>query len=153
MQFGLYLHKKGVITAQQLVAALEVQHKQLVRIGQLAIEEGVLSPREVFQVLQSQADSPHERFGEIALGLELMTREQLQYLLMVQMDRKWPLGEVLVQQHVLSKTTADQELAAYRREMELRNGVPRGPALSTPRRSIAASVRNLRPEAQFATGL
>jgi hypothetical protein len=153
MQFGLYLHKKGIITAPQLVAALEVQHKQLVRIGQLAIEEGVLSPRQVFQVLQSQADSPHERFGELALGLGLMTRDQLQHLLVLQMDRKRPLGEILIQQHAISPVVAAEELAAYRREMELRNGVVRGPAFATPRRSIAVSVRNLRPEGQFATGL
>jgi hypothetical protein len=153
MQFGLYLHKKGVITAQQLVAALEVQQKQLVRIGQLAIEEGVLTPRQVFQVLQSQSHTPHERFGEVALGQGLMTRDQLQGLLMLQMDRKRSLGEILIQQRAISPLAAAEELATYRREMELRSGVVRGPSFATPRRSIAASVRNLRPEGQFATGL
>ena len=88
-----------------------------------------------------------------ALGLGLMTRDQLQHLLMLQMDRKRPLGEILIHQHSISPLLAAEELAAYRREMELRNGVVRGPSFATPRRSIAAAVRNMRPEGQFATGL
>ncbi len=43
MKFGLYLKKKGVITADQLVAALDYQHNRMPPVGQLAMEEGVLS--------------------------------------------------------------------------------------------------------------
>jgi hypothetical protein len=153
MQFGLYLKKKGIISAEQLVAALEAQQKQLVRIGQLAIEEGVLTPREVFQVLRSQSESPHGRFGEIAIGLGLMTCSQLHGLLILQMDRKRPLSEILVQQRVISPVHAAEELAAFRREMEGRKGVIRRPVFELPRRTVAVAVRNVVADAQFATGI
>jgi hypothetical protein len=152
MQFGLYLKKKGIVSAEQLVAALEAQQKQLVRIGQLAIEEGVLTPREVFQVLRSQSESPHGRFGEIAIGLGMITRNQLQELLILQLDRKRPLSEILVQQHAISPLHAADELAAFRREMEGRKSIVKRPAFELPRKTISASVRNVLPDGQFATG-
>lgn len=123
MHFGLYLKKKGIVTAEQLVDALEVQHSDLVRIGQLAIEEGILSVREVFKVLRCQSDLPNERFGEIAVDLGLMTKDQLQHLLMVQSNRKPPLVEVLVDREVLTRTQANRELASYRRAMEWKSQV------------------------------
>ena len=55
MKFGLYLKKKGVITAEELVAALDHQHSRMPPIGQVAMEEGVLSARQVFKVLRCQS--------------------------------------------------------------------------------------------------
>jgi hypothetical protein len=153
MQFALYLKSKGVVSAEQLVAALELQQKQLVPIGQLAIEEGVLAPRQVFQVLRSQSDSPHERFGEVAVGLGLMTRHDLQRLLIIQMERKRPLSEILVRQHALSPLHAAEELSEFRRQMEQRNRVTKRPVYAAPRKSVAAAVRERRPDAQFAGGI
>jgi hypothetical protein len=115
MQFSLYLKNKGVITAEQLVAALEQQLNSLVPIGQLAMEENVLSPRAIFTVLQAQSDSPDARFGELAIELGLMTRGDLMRLLMVQADRKRPIVELLVDQGALTQSKAASELAAYRR--------------------------------------
>jgi len=88
MHFGLYLKKKGIISAEQLVAALEAQLATLPRIGQLALEEGIISPRDIFNVLQAQRKSPDVRFGELAIEMHLMTRNELMRLLMIQADRK-----------------------------------------------------------------
>jgi hypothetical protein len=114
MQFGLYLHRKGVITADELVAALEVQARNLVRIGQLALEECLLSARDIFDILRAQHDSPHEPFGELAIRLGLLTRAELMRLLMIQADRRVPLGDILVRQGVLTEQRADDELTIYR---------------------------------------
>jgi hypothetical protein len=114
MQFGLYLHRKGVITADELVAALEVQTRNLVRIGQLALEECILSARDIFNILRAQHDLPHEPFGEQAIRLGLLTRAELMRLLMIQADRRVPLGDILVRQGVLTQQRADDELTIYR---------------------------------------
>ncbi len=98
MQFGLYLKNKGVISADQLVAALEEQLGSLVPIGQLALEENVLSPRNIFTVLQAQSDSPNVRFGDLAVEMGMMTRGHLMRLLMLQADRKRSIAEILVSQ-------------------------------------------------------
>jgi hypothetical protein len=153
MQFSLYLTRKGIISAEQFVAALEVQQKQLVRIGQLAIEEGVLSPRQVFHILRSQSNSPHERFGDVAVGLDLMTHDQLRQLLMLQLDRQLPLVDILIHQNAISSLQATQELAAFRREMEGRDQVVKQPIQVKPRRSFAALLRAASPDAQYASGI
>ena len=117
MHFGLYLKNKGVITAEQLVEALEAQLKTLVPIGQLALEEGVLSARDIFNVLRAQSDSPNERFGDLAVEMRLMTRDDVMRLLMIQADRKRPIAEILVEQGVLTPAELKSQLAAYRQSL------------------------------------
>jgi hypothetical protein len=153
MKFALYLKNKGVITAEQLVAALEVQQAKKVSIGQLAIEEGVLTARQVFTVLCSQSDTPHERFGEAAIDLGLMTRDQLLRLLAVQTDRKLLLREILIQQRAITPAQAEEELAEFRRVMESRGRVIKRPVHATPRKSVAAMFREAHAEGQYASGI
>ena len=114
MHFGLYLKKKGVVSAEQLIAALEAQLATMPRIGQLALEEGIVSPREIFDVLQAQRGSPDVRFGDLAIEMCLMTRNELIRLLMIQADRKRPLADVFVTEGMLSEQLVDREMAEFR---------------------------------------
>ena len=114
MHFGLYLKKKGIISAEQLVAALEAQLATLPRIGQLALEEGIISPRDIFDVLLASAESPDVRFGELAIEMRLMTRNELMRLLMIQADRKRPLADVFVTEGILSEGQVAHEMATFR---------------------------------------
>jgi hypothetical protein len=144
MKFGLYLKNKGVITAETLVAALEFQQNQMPPVGQLAMEEGILSARQIFKVLRCQSSIPHERFGEVAVGMGMMTPADLQRLLMIQWERKPPLADVLVKLRILSQARVDEELIAYREAMERRNVVikrfiPTGPHLDDEAESTVLS--------------
>jgi len=123
MKFGLYLVKKGMITPAQLVLALEKQHGQQRPLGQLAMEEGILSARQVFKILRCQSGMPHERFGEVAVGMRMMSHPQLEQLLMIQWERTPPLEEVLVRERILTQWQLDEQLAAYRQEMAQKNVV------------------------------
>lgn len=135
MHFGLYLKNKGVITAEQLVEAIEVQLNTLVPIGQLALEEGILSPRDIFTILRAQSHTPHIRFGELAIDLGLMGREELMRLLMIQADRKRPIADILVWQGVISERQAAVEMAAYRLEqLQPRRAVKRTRLVPRPHR-------------------
>ncbi len=123
MHFGLYLQKQGIISAEQLVAAIAEQFHTRVPIGQLALEEGILSARDIFTVLRSQSDSPNERFGEVAIELGMMSRPQLIHLLMLQADRQRPISEILVRQGAISERDCVSELANYRLDkMQTRRG-------------------------------
>jgi hypothetical protein len=133
MHFGLHLNKIGLISAEQLVAALEVQVNTLVPIGQLALEEGILSARDIFDVLQAQNDAPKERFGDLAIEMGLMKRDDLMRLLMIQADRKRPIEEILVTQGAISEHEAASELAAFRR------------AKSLPQRMVSLARRQQAP--------
>jgi hypothetical protein len=117
MHFGLYLRRKGTISADQLVCALESQVNNLVPIGQLALEEGLLSARDIFRVLQAQSGSPAERFGDLAVEMGLMTRDQVMRLLMVQADRRPKIADILVEQGVLNREQLASELSGYRQSM------------------------------------
>lgn len=135
-KFGLYLKKKDLITADELIAAIEDQHTQMPPIGQLAIEEGVLSPRQVFKVLRCQSGIPHERFGEVAVGMGMMKPTELNRLLMIQWQRKPSLAAVLVKLKILSPSDVDDQLEQYREAMQRRNVVihryrPPAPHLDT----------------------
>lgn len=127
MHFGLYLKKKGVITAEQLVSAAEVQLASLTRIGQLALEESILSPRDIFEVLRAQSASPNQRFGDLAIEMGLMTCDELMRLLMIQADRRRTIADILVSQRVLTKQQVAAEMSEYRSSIAKRragNGVP-----------------------------
>lgn len=133
MHFGLYLKKKGIISAEQLVAALEVQLTTIPRIGQLALEEGIISPRDIFNVLQAQRHAPDVRFGDLAIEMGLMTRDELMRLLMIQADRKRPLADVFVAGGLLSEQLVSQQLAEFRQVQTNRRAssivpAPRGQA-------------------------
>ncbi len=127
MHFGLYLKKKGIISAEQLVAAAEVQMASLTRIGQLALEESILSPRDIFDVLRAQSAAPNERFGELAIEMGLMTRDELMRLLMLQGDRRRSIADILVSRRVMTKQQVAAEMSEYRRSIAKRragSGVP-----------------------------
>lgn len=133
MKFGLYLKRKGVLSADALVAALEFQQSRMPPVGQLAMEEGVLSARQVFQILRCQSDLPHERFGDVAVGMGLMLPGELRRLLMIQWERKPLLADVMVALRMLSRPQVDHHLASYRAEMERRNVVVKHFVPSAPR--------------------
>ena len=136
MHFGLYLKSKGIISAEQLVAALETQLNTLTPIGQLALEEGIISPRDIFDVLRAQSESPNIRFGDLAIEMGLMKRDDLMRLLMIQGDRKRPLAEILVGQGVLTKEKSGAELAEFRQSMAKRRASGTTPSkIVTIRRS------------------
>jgi len=120
MHFGIYLKNRGVITAEQFVAALEVQIKRLTPIGQLALEEGIISPREVFDVLRAQGQRPNVRFGDLAISMGLMNRNDLMRLLMLQEDRKRSLSDILVAQGVMTTEWAKAEMLEFRRSQAKR---------------------------------
>jgi len=115
MHFGLQLKKRGVISAEQLVEALELQLSTLVPIGQLALEEGMLAPRDIFNILRAQSDAPNLRFGDMAVEMGLMMRDGVIGLLVVESDRIRPIADILVGQGVLTSQQLETELAAYRR--------------------------------------
>jgi hypothetical protein len=145
MHFGLFLHRRGIITAEQLVAALEVQLKHLVPIGQLALEECVLTARQIFDVLRAQDRSPHVLFGELAIELGFMTRDDLMRLLMIQADRRIPLEKILIWQGVLTRETAALELNLFRKARHnprraTQTKVLRGPHARTPELAGADAV-------------
>lgn len=124
MRFGLYLVRRGLVKPADLVAALEKQQRELPRLGQIAIEEGMLSVREVFQVLHHLGPLAEERFGERAIELGLLKRQEVAELLLIQSERCRPVSEILVERGALTRDQEREAREAHQEEQHL-SGKPR----------------------------
>ncbi len=118
MQFGLYLHQHGHITAEQFIRALKLQQRERTPLGLIAIEEGLLTPPDLLRILQRQSDLHNDRIGEVAIELGVLTRRDIAMLLMIQLDRELPFGECLVRLGILTPEEVGQYLNDYRQERE-----------------------------------
>ncbi|MCA8961882.1 MAG: hypothetical protein KDC38_15260 [Planctomycetes bacterium] len=120
MPFGQHLIDRGVITPQQLVEALEAQRLDQIPVGEIAIAKGYLSYREVTRILALRVDDRHasDLFGDVAVELGLLTREQVEELLEDQRVTRMPLGEFLVRNGALSEDRLEAELREYRTPIE-----------------------------------
>ena len=74
------LVRRGIITAEQFVQAVEWQLDQRPRLGRLALESGKLTMKQVFAVLEEQTDND-KPFGETAVELGFLTKRQVNNLL------------------------------------------------------------------------
>ncbi len=120
MYFELELVRQGLISAEQLVAAIERQMQSRPPLGRLAIEHRKMTMTQVFETLREQVNSPRP-FGRLAVDLGFLSNEELAVLLMAQRDRETPLSDILVE----SGAICQEQLAAVQS--------------SDPRRVAAAS--------------
>ncbi len=114
MHFGLYLVKHGVITSTQFIEALERQILSRPQLGALALEQGKLSVKEIFQVLQAQADDPRKLFGEIAVKAGMLSEDDLESLLYRQSIRTLPMSKIIVELGFVTADVAEECLVEYR---------------------------------------
>ena len=117
MVLGEYLIEKGVITRENLVNALKEQKKNRIPFGQLALQSGMISPREMFQILSGQRkrakDAPS--FGQLAIELNILSDKDIDTLLKLQSQTTALLGEALVSIGVLTKMELFHATKDYRK--------------------------------------
>lgn len=109
MDLELSLVRSGVISAEDYVEAVTRRDEERPPLGQLAIEEGVLRPRQVLELLRLQHGSPSRRFGEVAIEQGYLRTEQVATLLMHQQERQRPVIDHLVE---LGRLSIEQAEAA-----------------------------------------
>ena len=97
--FGQYLVQEGHISELQL---LEEQRVGCAQIGQLAIDEGFLVPKDLISILGEQVISG-DRFGELALAHGILEQEQLRSLLDLQQERSPKEEDILVEKRFVSE--------------------------------------------------
>ncbi|NOY42964.1 MAG: hypothetical protein GXP26_14155 [Planctomycetes bacterium] len=116
MHFGLYLVKHGVITSAQFTEALECQLLSRPQLGALAIEQGKLSVKEIFRILQAQADDPKKLFGELAVKAGMISEDELESLLYRQSTCTLPMVKIIVELGFVTADVAQECLVEYRSE-------------------------------------
>lgn len=115
LPFGRYLYYKGAISQKDLITALMWQSGQRPRIGSLAQKWGWLSDEDMKKILTYKG--PFARFGEKALKLGVLTREQVQSLLWFQRSSQQKIGDYFVEQGLVSA----EELQSFLEDFEKHN--------------------------------
>ncbi|WP_017756213.1 hypothetical protein [Calidifontibacillus oryziterrae] len=116
--FGHYLLNKGLISADQLKNALDLQASTHVKLGVLSVNEGFMTASQVEEVHEKQKQVD-KRFGEIAIELGYLTEQQLDQLLSGQKQNHLILGQALVDRGYMSIEQFSDALAAYKKDNSL----------------------------------
>lgn len=113
--FGKYLVEKEIITVQDYRSAIKEQLAVRVKLGTIAIAEGLLSEDEVELInkLQMQHD---KRFGDIAIEKGFLTASQLEDLLQKQGNPYMQFVQVLMESGKLPATVLEKTLAVFQKE-------------------------------------
>ncbi|MBF0566648.1 MAG: cyclic nucleotide-binding domain-containing protein [Nitrospirae bacterium] len=116
--FGKHLIDKALVTEEEVLEALEMQHDKSQSFEKVALRLGIMSSKETFKVLTYKADSDLS-FEEIALKLELINREQAERVVTHIENLKPFIGLTLVKMGKLSVEDMERELDEYEKIVEL----------------------------------
>lgn len=111
--FGDWLVQRGVVSAAQMLKALDLQYKHRLPVGQLALREGVMNVDQVFETLEWGSVNG-ERFGETAISRGFLTAEGLGKLLDLQVRELPSICEALLEMEAATSQVLEQEQNEYR---------------------------------------
>ncbi|QDU08645.1 GGDEF domain-containing protein [Gimesia aquarii] len=113
-RFSRWLVTKKIFDIPTISKALLKCPKQgpLVKLGELAIAEKLLTAEEVSQILNLQKENG-QRFGEIAIQQKLLTQEQVAYILALQIEPPIALGKTLITLELLESTHTAELVKQY----------------------------------------
>jgi CheY-specific phosphatase CheX len=140
--FGQYLVARGVITAPQLLAAVEYQARNNSKLGEFAVALGLTTPFEIEQIRAFQA-TEDLRFGEAALKLGVLAPEDIERAASAHETGHVHLGEALIALGYLEPEQVEKAAAAFlAAEAELAPEVLTIPA-DLPQREVAFELFHL----------
>lgn len=118
LYLGNYLLRNRLIEKDTLRSMLDLQQGTHLRVGVLAMHEGLMTAEEVEEVheMQSKVD---KKFGEIAVAKGYLTDGQVDDLLHLQARSGAQLTQVLLDRNIFTAREMDEILAKYRRENDL----------------------------------
>ena len=99
--FGRFLLARGHITLQQLIDAVRWQRAQRPPVGRIAMSWGILSAKQVYDVLAEK--EPDDRFCDVAVKKGYMTGIQRLAVLGRQREMQEPIGTYFVEQGILTR--------------------------------------------------
>ena len=115
---GNYLLQKGIVNQEQLFSAMSRLSQTHIKLGTIAIHEGLMTANEVDECLYVQTRED-KRFGEIAIERGYLEEAQVQELLSKQTPDFILLGQNLVEDGVFSYEELERIIFDYKNEAEL----------------------------------
>ena len=136
--FGEYLTSNKKLKSDQLGAALELVQSKNKKLGDLAIERGMVTSQQANDLnkKQREVDKP---FGMLAVDAGLITEEQVQALLKVQKENKLSLAKAIADLQLLDIDSLNRALHTFKAQQptadpreamaQYLNGSPVGPPI------------------------
>jgi len=114
MSFGDYLIEKGKIDREDLDVALKLRTEKGIRLGALAVDDGLLTEQQLGAILDHQREiAAAGLFGEIAINMKLLSREQVESLLEKQKEYEKIVDQILVLSGALNSSEKEDELSLF----------------------------------------
>ena len=116
---GRHLHRKGLISLRQLIAAVAWQRSQRPAVGQIAKVWGILTDDQVFEILREKDQG--ELFCDSAVRRGLMTPFQRLAVVGRQRVMQKPIGQYFIEHGILTEQQVEVEvevLKNFQREQE-----------------------------------
>ena len=113
--FGQYLLLEGAVSMEQLREALQLMEREHRVLGELAVQEKLLTRDQANEINQEQLnrDLP---FGKLAVEQGLLSEEQVQILIRKQNEGRVRIGEAFLRLGYLDQATVDKHLAKFQSE-------------------------------------
>lgn len=115
---GNYLLRKGIVNQDQLFTAMSKLSQSHIKLGTIAISEGLMTANEVDECLYVQTRE-NKRFGEIAVDRGYLTDDQVSELLSHQTPDYMLLGQILVDDGIFSYEELERIIFDYKNDSEL----------------------------------
>lgn len=116
--FGSYLLNKGILTPQQLKAALDYTESTHVKLGVLAMNACLMNASQVAEV-QNLQKTMDKKFGELAVMRGYVSEDQVQGLLQAQKTSHVVLSQTLIDHNYLSLEQLEEALRGYKEDSGL----------------------------------
>ncbi len=110
--FGIYLLEKGLITYDELEAAIKFQQETNLRLGDYALKKGLIT-KEQLEKITIEQHCKDMFFGELAVEMKILSREQVQQLLNQQQYDHIFIGEALINTGAIGKEMVAKELLEF----------------------------------------
>lgn len=113
--FGKHLVKKGILTEGEYRDAVAEHLGRRVKIGTIAIAEGLLTQEQVIEIHRQQRQFD-KLFGDIAIENGFLTQEQVDKMLAKQGSPYLQFLEVLLETGKITISEMEQEFIAFQKE-------------------------------------
>jgi len=116
--FGNYLKDKALLDDKQLDALMKYRRENRVKLGMLAVDQGLMTAEQAEEVNRLQA-MQDKRFGEIAIEKGYLTDADMEQLITKQGNPYFLFLQAVQEKGFLSKDTVTGMLLTYRDENDL----------------------------------
>lgn len=112
-RLGERLVESRLISQEHLDNALRLQRQTYQRLGDILVEENIMTEEQLKNYLTEYCKEKNSYFGEFLIANQYITKEQFEIAMTIQKSRFQKLGEILVEQNMISKDVLDDVLAAH----------------------------------------